>query len=191
MHPRALKAYNLACDPFSKEIEDNELWLPPGKKSLVQAIVDGIRQRRHILLTGEPGAGKTVVLRAVRRTLSQTKFRLTYCHNATLGRRDFYRQLCRAIGLSTKATAAAASSSAASMTWTMPNPPMVRKVLVIDQTAVTVLLALLNLGVKHIRLRPTLPAFVSPNVLNVLVEKFDIKPIGSVEEDVTAMMACS
>lgn len=107
MHPRALKAYNLACDPFSKEIEDNELWLPPGKKSLVQAIVDGIRQRRHILLTGEPGAGKTVVLRAVRRTLSQTKFRLTYCHNATLGRRDFYRQLCRAIGLSTKATAAA------------------------------------------------------------------------------------
>ncbi len=51
-----------------------------------------------------------------------------------------------------------------------------------------VLLALLFLGVKGIRLGPTLPAFVSPNVLKVLVEKFDIKPIGTVEEDVKAMM---
>jgi len=58
-----------------------------------------------------------------------------------------------------------------------------------EQKAVAVLLALLYLGVKGIRLGPTLPAFVSPNVLKVLVEKFDIKPIGSVEEDVQAMMA--
>ena len=58
-----------------------------------------------------------------------------------------------------------------------------------EQKAVTVLLALLYLGVKGIRLGPTLPAFVSPNVLNVLVEKFDIKPIGTVEEDVQAIMA--
>ncbi|HDZ24597.1 MAG TPA: hydroxylamine reductase [Desulfobacteraceae bacterium] len=58
-----------------------------------------------------------------------------------------------------------------------------------EQKAVAVLLALLYLGVKGIRLGPTLPAFVSANVLNVLVDKFDIKPIGSVEEDVQAMMA--
>ncbi len=57
-----------------------------------------------------------------------------------------------------------------------------------EQKAVAVLLALLFLGVKGIRLGPTLPAFVSPNVLKVLVEKFDIKPIGTVEEDVKAMM---
>lgn len=107
MQTRAMKLYKLTCDPFSKEVEDSDLWLPPAKKSLVQAIVEAIRQRRHVLLTGEPGAGKTVVLRAVRTALPQTKFRLTYCHNATLGRRDFYRQLCHAIGLSTKATAAA------------------------------------------------------------------------------------
>lgn len=107
MSSRALKAYRLACDPFSKEIEDSDLWLPPSKKAVVQAVVESIRERRHVLLTGEPGAGKTVVLRAVRRALPQTKYRLTYCHNATLGRRDFYRQLCKAIGLSTKATAAA------------------------------------------------------------------------------------
>ena len=58
-----------------------------------------------------------------------------------------------------------------------------------EQKAVAVLLALLFLGVKGIRLGPTLPAFVSPNVLKVLVEKFDIKPIGEVKEDVEAMMA--
>jgi len=58
-----------------------------------------------------------------------------------------------------------------------------------EQKAVAVLLALLFLGVKGIRLGPTLPAFLSPNVVKVLVEKFDIKPIGTVEEDIKAMMA--
>jgi hydroxylamine reductase len=57
-----------------------------------------------------------------------------------------------------------------------------------EQKAVAVLLALLHLGVKGIRLGPTLPAFVSPTVLNVLVENFDIKPIGDVDEDIQAMM---
>ncbi len=57
-----------------------------------------------------------------------------------------------------------------------------------EQKAVAVLLALLHLGVKGIRLGPTLPAFISPTVLNVLVENFDIKPIGTVEEDIAAMM---
>jgi len=57
-----------------------------------------------------------------------------------------------------------------------------------EQKAVAVLLALLFLGVKGIRLGPTLPGFLSPNVANVLVEKFDIKPIGTVEQDIAAMM---
>ncbi|MEA2097387.1 MAG: hydroxylamine reductase [Candidatus Cloacimonadota bacterium] len=58
-----------------------------------------------------------------------------------------------------------------------------------EQKAVAVLLALLFLGVKGIRLGPTLPAFLSPNVVKVLVDNFDIKPIGTVEEDIEAMMA--
>ncbi|MBN1957714.1 MAG: hydroxylamine reductase [Desulfuromonadales bacterium] len=58
-----------------------------------------------------------------------------------------------------------------------------------EQKAVIVLLALLSLGVKHIRLGPTLPAFLSPNVAKVLVENFDIKPIGEVQADVAAIMA--
>jgi hydroxylamine reductase len=58
-----------------------------------------------------------------------------------------------------------------------------------EQKAVAVLLALLFLGVKKIRLGPTLPAFLSPNVAKVLVEKFDIKPTGEVKADIDAMMA--
>ena len=56
-----------------------------------------------------------------------------------------------------------------------------------EQKAVTVLLALLHLGVKGIRLGPTLPAFLSENVAKVLVENFDIKPIGTPEADVAEM----
>ncbi|HNS31474.1 MAG TPA: hydroxylamine reductase [bacterium] len=58
-----------------------------------------------------------------------------------------------------------------------------------EQKAVAVLLALLYLGVKGMRLGPTLPAFLSPNVARVLVDKFNIKPIGTVEEDISAMMS--
>ena len=47
----------------------------------------------------------------------------------------------------------------------------------------------LSLGIKNIRLGPTLPVFISPNVLNVLVEKFDIKPITTVDADIENALA--
>ena len=58
-----------------------------------------------------------------------------------------------------------------------------------EQKAVIVLLALLFLGVKNIHLGPTLPAFLSPNVANVLVNRFGIAGIGTVDEDIKAMLA--
>ncbi len=58
-----------------------------------------------------------------------------------------------------------------------------------EQKAVIVLLALLYLGVKNIHLGPTLPAFLSPNVVNVLVENFGIAGIGTVEDDIELFMA--
>lgn len=57
-----------------------------------------------------------------------------------------------------------------------------------EQKACLVLLALLSLGVKNIMLGPTLPAFVSPNVLNVLVENFNIMPNSTVEEDLKVLL---
>jgi hydroxylamine reductase len=52
-----------------------------------------------------------------------------------------------------------------------------------EQKAVVILLSLFSLGIKDIRLGPTLPAFISPNVLNVLVENFDCKPIAATPEE--------
>ena len=61
--------------------------------------------------------------------------------------------------------------------------PIVYNIAWYEQKAVIVLLSLLYLGVKNIHLGPTLPAFLSPNVANILVEQFGIAGIGTVEED--------
>jgi hydroxylamine reductase len=57
-----------------------------------------------------------------------------------------------------------------------------------EQKAVAVLLSLLSLGIKNIRLGPSLPAFITPNILKVLVEKFNIMPITTAEADLKAIM---
>ena len=61
--------------------------------------------------------------------------------------------------------------------------PIIYNIAWYEQKAVIVLLALLSLGVKNIHLGPTLPAFLSKNVLNFLVEHFNVSPISSVDED--------
>jgi hydroxylamine reductase len=58
-----------------------------------------------------------------------------------------------------------------------------------EQKAVCILLTLLALGIKNIYLGPTLPAFVSPNILNVLVEKFNLTPISTPEDDLKKILA--
>jgi general secretion pathway protein A len=107
MTPAYLTHFGLDQVPFSKEVADADLWLPPSKETVVHELQEAVDEHTSVILTGEPGAGKTCVLRALRHRLPQAGFRLTYCHNATLGRRDFYRQLCLALGLSPSAAAAA------------------------------------------------------------------------------------
>jgi hydroxylamine reductase len=57
-----------------------------------------------------------------------------------------------------------------------------------EQKAVAILLTLLHLGIKNIKLGPSLPAFVSPNVLKVLVENFNIQPISTPDQDLRAAL---
>lgn len=106
MTPAYVTHFGFSEAPFSKEIADADLWLPASKTDLVEDLCEAVRERQSVMLVGEPGVGKTCVLRALRHRLPQAGFRLTYCHNATLGRRDFYRQLCLALGLTPSATAA-------------------------------------------------------------------------------------
>ena len=103
---RWLGQWGLREAPFTKEIGDGELWVPASRVGAVDRLVETCRERGHAVLVGEPGVGKTCVLRSLRHRLPQDGFRLTYCYNATLGRRDFYRHVCLALGLSPSATAA-------------------------------------------------------------------------------------
>ncbi|MBN1585945.1 MAG: hydroxylamine reductase [Candidatus Omnitrophica bacterium] len=60
-----------------------------------------------------------------------------------------------------------------------------------EQKAVVILLSLLSLGIKGIRLGPSLPAFITPNIFNFLVEHFDIRPISTPEKDLEAVLAAA
>ncbi len=57
-----------------------------------------------------------------------------------------------------------------------------------EQKAVCILLTLLALGIKNMYLGPTLPAFITPNVLQVLVDQYNIKPISTPEADLAAIL---
>ena len=57
-----------------------------------------------------------------------------------------------------------------------------------EQKACVILLSLLHLGIKNIRLGPSLPAFITPNVLDVLVKNFNIMPIGTPDDDLKAIL---
>ena len=58
-----------------------------------------------------------------------------------------------------------------------------------EQKAVAILLTLLHLGIKDIRLGPTLPAFLSPNVVKLLSETYQLKPITTPEQDLAACLS--
>jgi len=57
-----------------------------------------------------------------------------------------------------------------------------------EQKAVAILLTLLHLGIRNIRLGPTLPAFITPNILKVLVDKFNIMPITTPDDDLKTIL---
>jgi hydroxylamine reductase len=58
-----------------------------------------------------------------------------------------------------------------------------------EQKAIAILLSLFHLGVKNLRRGPTLPGFLTPNMVKVMVEKFNVRPIGEVSEDIKAMLS--
>ena len=70
----------------------------------------------------------------------------------------------------------------------MNDLPIVYNIAWYEQKAVIVLLALLSLGVKNIHLGPTLPAFLSPNVVKVLVEQFNIGGVSTAQDDLKAFL---
>ena len=72
MTPELLSLFGLSAEPFSKEIDDADLWLPPTKQATARRVASTPREaRQSVFLVGEPGVGKTCVLRALRTRAAQ------------------------------------------------------------------------------------------------------------------------
>ena len=102
-----LTTFRLRRPPFGKGLPTDDLWLDEARSRAVDALVTAVENKEHAVVLGEPGVGKTTVLRALRDRLSPVHFSCHYLAFVTLSPRDFIRQLCFALDLEPKATIAA------------------------------------------------------------------------------------
>lgn len=104
---RTHSRFGLTKDPFSKDVPVDELFEHAGAQKALKRLKATLEGRASAVLTGEPGTGKTFVLRALEEALPVGRFRFTYIHNSHVNVRDFYRQLSVALGLEATATSEA------------------------------------------------------------------------------------
>ena len=107
MSDRVQQAFGLIRQPFDKDVPSEMLWIDQGREQALERLIDTVQHRQHALVEGESGVGKTCVQRALKEQLSPVHFRVQYVVHVTLGPRDFYRQLCYALGIEPKSTPAA------------------------------------------------------------------------------------
>jgi general secretion pathway protein A len=96
------ECFGLRRRPFDKDVPDEGLWLDDGRKDAIDRLTDAVTAREHAIVLGEPGVGKNCVVRGLRARLSPVHFRLTYLAHVSLGKRDFYKQICMALGIECK-----------------------------------------------------------------------------------------
>ncbi|NOZ95619.1 MAG: AAA family ATPase [Acidobacteria bacterium] len=103
MSDRVQQAFGLAHQPFDKDIPVDLLWMDQGRQQALDRLVTTVQHHQHAIVLGESGVGKTCVQRALHEQLSPVHYRVQYVVHVTLGPRDFYRQLCYALGIEPKA----------------------------------------------------------------------------------------
>jgi len=104
---KMLSQFGLKKEPFMKEVPVNEFYSPPHLEDARLRIRSAIKGKTSAVITGDPGTGKTYVLRAVEKDLEGQPYRFEYLSNSALNRRDFYRQLSFVLGLEPKGSAEA------------------------------------------------------------------------------------
>lgn len=104
---KVLSRFGLTKDPFTKDVPVDELFEHDSAEGALKRLKAAIEGRSSAVLTGEPGTGKTFVLRALEEKLPQSRYRISYIHNSHVNYRDFYRQLSVVLGLEPKATSEA------------------------------------------------------------------------------------
>lgn len=106
MSDRVQEHFKLSRAPFGKDVPAELMWMDGGREEALSRLTTTTTHRQHSLVLGESGIGKTCVVRALEDGLSPVQYRLSYVAHVTLAPRDFYRQLCYALGIEPKATPA-------------------------------------------------------------------------------------
>ncbi len=107
MTNRILSRFGLTKNPFTKDVPVEELFEHDSSEGALKRLKAAVEGRSSAVLTGEPGTGKTFVLRALEEKLPHSRYRTDYIHNSHVNYRDFYRQLSVVLGLEPKATSEA------------------------------------------------------------------------------------
>jgi hydroxylamine reductase len=167
--------------------------------SVADKIIDAVKAKkiRHFFLIGgcdgaKPGRNyytefaQKVPVDCLILTLACGKFRFNNLDFGFIG--DFPRLLDCGQCNDAYSAIAIASALAKAFGCSVNDLPLSMVLSWYEQKAVCILLTLLSLGIKNIKLGPSLPAFVSPNVLKVLIEKFNIQPISTPGQDIAAIL---
>jgi type II secretory pathway predicted ATPase ExeA len=130
---KVLSAYSLTRPPFSKDIPAAEMLETEALLAARERLAAALEGRASAVVTGDPGCGKTCLLRAMEEALPQGRYRIHYIHNATVNRRDFYRQLSIGMGLEPRATFAALFASISQHIEDLASQQKLRVALLLDE----------------------------------------------------------
>ena len=130
---KVVSTYGLTRMPFSKDIPASEMLDTEALQAARERLAAALEGRASAVVTGDSGSGKTCLLRALEENLPQGRYRIHYVHNATVNRRDFYRQLSIGMGLEPRATFAALFASISSHIEDLASQHKLRVALLIDE----------------------------------------------------------
>ena len=130
---KLLSTYSLTRSPFSKDIPASEFLQTEALQEARERLKAALEGRASAVVTGDSGCGKTCLLRALEEDLPQGRYRLHYVHNATVNRRDFYRQISIGMGLEPRTTFAALFTSISQHIEEMASQHKLRVALLLDE----------------------------------------------------------
>jgi general secretion pathway protein A len=130
---RILSTYGLTRPPFSKSIEASEMFRTDQFDQALQSMKAAIEGQTSAVVTGDSGSGKTCLIRTLEQDLPQGRYRLHYTANATVNRRDFYRQISISLGLNPYSSFAALYSSVSQHIQELATQHRLRVILVCDE----------------------------------------------------------
>jgi type II secretory pathway predicted ATPase ExeA len=142
-----LSRFGLKREPFTKDVSVDDFYWPPQLEDARTRLRAALKGRASVVMTGDPGTGKTFVLRAVARDLEGQPYRVEYLHNSAVNRREFYRQLCIALGLEPKSSAASLFRMLSQHIEELASEQKVRPVLFFDEAHMLVAQILAHLPV--------------------------------------------